>query len=116
MEKESVDNISLEAAYFNEIRHMGDNLLTAEDEIRLARLIAGKNKRVGRQARQEMIESNLRLVISIAKRYRGRGIDFIDLIQAGNIGLITAIEKFDPDLGFKLSTYGHVLDPPNYPA
>ena len=66
----------------------------------------GRHVREGdRQARRRLIESNLRLVISIAKKYRGRGLAFEDLIQEGNAGLIRAVEKFDPEMGNRFSTY-----------
>ncbi|NMF98610.1 RNA polymerase sigma factor RpoS [Aromatoleum toluolicum] len=85
--------------YLNEI---GANpLLTAEEEATLARRV-----RVGDfQARQTMIERNLRLVVNIAKHYLNRGIPLLDLVEEGNLGLMHALEKFDPERGFRFSTY-----------
>lgn len=85
--------------YLNEI---GANpLLTADEEVRLARLV-----RLGDfEARQTMIERNLRLVVNIAKHYLNRGIPLLDLVEEGNLGLIHALEKFDPERGFRFSTY-----------
>lgn len=103
------------------------DLLTAAEEVELAKLIeAGREatrhlkdpdlpaaerqcwlqvKERARQARAKLVQSNVRLVISIAKRYRGQGVDFLDLVQEGNIGLLTAVEKFDYKLGNRFSTY-----------
>src|SRR5829696_3476886 len=77
------------------------NLLTHREEIDLSK----RAKAGDRKARQRLIEKNLRLVISVAKKYRGMGLPFEDLIQEGNIGLMKAVEKFDPDRGWRFSTY-----------
>ncbi len=85
--------------YLNEIGF--SPLLTAEEEVRFARAaLAGDAA-----ARRRMIESNLRLVVKIARRYMNRGLALLDLIEEGNLGLIRAVEKFDPERGFRFSTY-----------
>jgi len=78
-----------------------DDLLSHEEEIELSRRVhKGDTK-----AHKELVERNLRLVVSVAKKYRQQGLPLEDLIQEGNIGLITAVEKFDPDRGYRFSTY-----------
>jgi RNA polymerase primary sigma factor len=86
-------------AYFKDIRDIP--LLTPEEEIELAELVQKGDE----EARTRMIRSNLRLVISIAKRYTNLGIPLSDLIEEGNIGLMRSVEKFDPSKGFRFSTY-----------
>src|SRR3712207_1840438 len=76
-------------------------LLTHEEEIDLSKRANQGDAR----ARHRLVEKNLRLVVSVAKKYRGMGLPFEDLIQEGNIGLMKAVEKFDPDRGFRFSTY-----------
>ena len=98
---ENVDQFSDDSVrlYLREIGKIP--LLWNEEEVDLAyRIVKGEKK-----AKDKMVEANMRLVVSIAKRYSGRGLDFLDLIQEGNTGLLRAVEKFDPDKGFKFSTY-----------
>ena len=95
-ESPSTDSVR---AYLKEIGSV--SLLSAADEVRLAKLI----ERGDQDAKNALIEANLRLVVSVAKRYMGRGLNLLDLIQEGNLGLIRAVEKFDYRKGFKFSTY-----------
>ncbi len=98
--RESRDEIFDAASlYLKEIGYA--SLLTAEEEITLARKVQQGDE----AARQRMIESNLRLVVKIGRRYVNRGLALLDLIEEGNIGLMRAIEKFNPELGFRFSTY-----------
>jgi RNA polymerase primary sigma factor len=90
------DSIRMYLAEIGRVR-----LLTHADEIRLAKGIARGDKR----CKDKLVEANLRLVVSIAKKYRNRGVSFLDLIQEGNLGLIRAAEKFDHTKGYKFSTY-----------
>ena len=96
-----VDDISDDSVrmYLREIGKIP--LLTHEEELRLAK----KSVEGDRRAKDKMAEANMRLVVSIAKRYSGRGLDLLDLIQEGNTGLLRAVDKFDPEKGFKFSTY-----------
>lgn len=102
----STDGIAIDdpvKIYLKEIGRVP--LLTSEEEIQLAEMMSGDNDREAVKARKRLAEANLRLVVSIAKRYVGRGMSFLDLIQEGNMGLIKAVEKFDYKKGFKFSTY-----------
>lgn len=91
--------VDVTRCYLNDIGT--SRLLTPDEEIEIGRRIQAGDER----ARQKMIESNLRLVVRIARRYPGRGLPFMDLIEEGNLGLIRAVEKFDPELGYRFSTY-----------
>ena len=97
-----LEGVSLEDPVRMYLKEIGNiPLLTAEEEVFLAQRIEKGDE----QARKQLIEANLRLVVSIAKKYVGRGMSFLDLIQEGNMGLIKAVEKFDYTKGFKFSTY-----------
>jgi RNA polymerase nonessential primary-like sigma factor len=101
IEKESTASQSYDPTYMY-LREIGFSpLLTAEEEVKFGRLALKGDA----DARRRMIVSNLRLVVKIARRYYNRGMDFSDLIEEGNLGLLRAVEKFDPERGFRFSTY-----------
>ncbi|GAM55180.1 RNA polymerase sigma factor rpoS [Vibrio ishigakensis] len=95
----SAKNLDATQLYLGEIGF--SPLLTAEEEV----LYARRALRGDEAARKRMIESNLRLVVKISRRYSNRGLALLDLIEEGNLGLIRAVEKFDPERGFRFSTY-----------
>ncbi len=98
-DSESANDLDPTTLYLNEIGHTP--LLSAHEEIRLAREVVKGNS----NCKKQMIEANLRLVVTLAKRSLNRGLSFLDLIEEGNLGLIRAVEKFDPELGYRFSTY-----------
>ncbi len=99
IETQPVEAVDATQLYLSEIGF--SSLLSAEEEVHLSRLALQGDL----QARRHMIESNLRLVVKISRRYCYRGLDFLDLIEEGNLGLMHAVEKFDPERGFRFSTY-----------
>ena len=100
------DNVSVDDPVRMYLKEIGKYpLLTTEEEIALAKQIADGTPEEQAAAKKKLSESNLRLVVSIAKRYVGRGMQFLDLIQEGNLGLMKAVEKFDYTKGYKFSTY-----------
>jgi RNA polymerase primary sigma factor len=97
--RQELETPELLAGYLKKIGR--GKLLTHREEISLARRTRAGDQR----ARKKLVESNLRLVVSVAKKYRGMGLPFEDLIQEGNLGLVRAVEKFDPERGLRFSTY-----------
>src|SRR5699024_3955248 len=98
-EKSPQKSLDATQIYLNEIGF--SPLLTPEEEVYFGRL----TRKGDPQGRARMIESNLRLVVKISRRYLNRGLTLLDLIEEGNLGLIRAVEKFDPERGFRFSTY-----------
>lgn len=103
---ESLDSVSL---YFHGVKRLSDT--SKEDVTELWRLA----KKGDKKAKKRLVESNLRLVIPVAKKYYRSGVDFIDLIMEGNLGLMHAVDKFDPKRGFRFSTVRVLLDRASHP-
>ncbi|MCP4990044.1 MAG: RNA polymerase sigma factor RpoS [Colwellia sp.] len=99
VKEDAPSNLDATQIYLSEIGF--SPLLTAEEEVYFSRLSLKGDE----PSRKRMIESNLRLVVKIARRYNNRGLPLLDLIEEGNLGLIRAVEKFDPERGFRFSTY-----------
>ncbi len=100
------DSVSIEDPVRMYLKEIGKvPLLSAEEEVELAQQMENGDEETKEEAKKKLAEANLRLVVSIAKRYVGRGMLFLDLIQEGNLGLIKAVEKFDYTKGYKFSTY-----------
>ncbi|MCD6288286.1 MAG: sigma-70 family RNA polymerase sigma factor, partial [Candidatus Hydrogenedentes bacterium] len=97
--RQTMGNKKLLAAYLKEIGRIP--LLTAQEEVALGRRV----KQGDRSAAEQLIKSSLRLVVSIARRYSHCGMSLLDLIEEGNIGLMRAVDKFDPESGYRFSTY-----------
>ena len=97
--REELETPELLASYLAKIGR--GKLLTHQEEISLSRRARAGDQR----ARKKLVEHNLRLVVSVSKKYRGYGLPFEDLIQEGNLGLLRAVDKFDPELGHRFSTY-----------
>ena len=102
-EDQQIKDGSIISMYLNDIAYFP--ILNKDSEIKIAKKIKNGNKKEKMEAREKLINHNLRLVVSIASRYTGRGVDLGDLIQEGNQGLMKAVEKFDVDRGYKFSTY-----------
>lgn len=98
----SIDEIASHDLVRIYLKNIGETPLLGNEE---ERELAYRVKAGDEDAREKMVKANLRLVVSIAKKYTGRGLEFLDLIQAGNTGLLTAVRKFEPEKGFKFSTY-----------
>ena len=93
-----IDSLS-STAYLNRFTHQP--VMTADEELQLGRRVRAGDA----AAREQFIERNLKLVVSLAGRYRARGVDFADLVHEGNLGLMRAVDKFDPEMGYRFSTY-----------
>ena len=99
--------MGLDASIQAAIQAAMDDALPASPALRAASTAWARTQRALARAQTRMLQANLRLVIAVARRYRHRGLPLLDLIQEGNLGLMRALEKFEPQRGLKLSTYAH---------